>query len=80
MQLAASALAVYALTALAFVLLSAPGAADAPLRVGQPAPALVVPLLDGRTFDLGSERGRVVIVNFWATWCSPCRAEMPRLD
>jgi len=56
------------------------GAAGAPLHVGAPAPALVVPLLNGRTFDLASERGKVVIVNFWATWCSPCRAEMPRLD
>jgi thiol-disulfide isomerase/thioredoxin len=79
-QVAASALTVCALIAMAGVLLMAPAVADTPLRVGQPAPALVVPLLDGRTFDLTSERGKVVIVNFWATWCSPCRAEMPQLD
>lgn len=48
--------------------------------VGQPAPALIVPELDGHEFDLAKLRGKVVLVNVWATWCSPCRVEMPTLN
>ena len=57
------------------------GAANATVpRVGQRAPALIVREFSGRTFDLARERGRVVLVSFWATWCSPCHAEMPVLQ
>lgn len=55
-------------------------ASPVPPAVGQPAPALVVPQLDGHVFDLAKLRGKVVLVNVWATWCSPCRLEMPTLN
>ncbi|HEY6941056.1 TlpA disulfide reductase family protein [Dokdonella sp.] len=43
-------------------------------------PALSIATLDGKTFDLSAQRGRWVIVNFWATWCSPCIKEMPDIS
>ena len=49
-------------------------------ELGDAAPALVVDELDGNRFDLATERGHVAIVNIWATWCDPCRAEMPILN
>lgn len=49
-------------------------------EVGQTAPGLVVLELDGQAFDLSTLRGKVIVINFWATWCPPCREEMPALD
>jgi thiol-disulfide isomerase/thioredoxin len=52
----------------------------AALQEGTPAPPVRAELLGGGTFDSAQERGKVIVLNFWATWCKPCREEMPALD
>ncbi|MEH1012402.1 TlpA disulfide reductase family protein [Micromonospora sp. CPCC 206060] len=44
------------------------------------APKVVGELLDGSSYDLARERGQVVVVNFWGSWCAPCRAEADDLE
>lgn len=48
--------------------------------VGQAMPPYTTTLLDGKKFDIAAERGNVVFLNLWATWCNPCRAEIPELQ
>ncbi|MGB6488049.1 MAG: TlpA disulfide reductase family protein [Steroidobacteraceae bacterium] len=50
------------------------GAGDAP------APGFTLQSVDGKTVTLGQFKGDVVMINFWASWCGPCRQEMPLLD
>jgi peroxiredoxin len=45
----------------------------------KPMPDFTLPAIDGRTWSLSDHRGKVVLVNFWATWCPPCRTETPEL-
>ena len=48
--------------------------------VDHPAPEFTAPLLSGGAFSLSEMRGTPVVLNYWATWCGPCRAEMPAIQ
>ena len=50
------------------------------VRAGQPAPNFTFPGLDGEMVNLTDYRGKVVFLNIWATWCTPCRQEMPSME
>lgn len=62
------------------VLAIAPLGAAPPKKslLNRPAPPFTRTALDNKPVDLGALRGRVVLLNFWATWCAPCQIEMPR--
>lgn len=78
--LAAVAVAVSAVVLLLSIGLSRDPSATASPLVGRAAPDFTLAQLDGKPFTLSKLRGQVVVVNFWASWCTECHTEQPALN
>ncbi|APZ99442.1 hypothetical protein BWQ93_13820 [Sphingopyxis sp. QXT-31] len=76
MIIASSARLLLVPVAALLLLAAAPGKTPTP---GYPAPAFTLTTFDKRKVTLAQMKGKVVVINYWATWCAPCKAEMPMM-
>ncbi len=70
----------FLLAALAFSLIATPTGAVHRVQIGKPAPDFSLPALGGKKISLAGFKGKAVFLNFWATWCPPCKEEMPSME
>jgi len=68
------------ITLLTLSLLSFSSASVQAIEIGQPAPDFTLKSLQGKNLNLKEQRGNIIMINFWASWCGPCRKEMPVLE
>ena len=71
---------VWSSVSIVIILVGLLGMAGRPPLVGGPAPEISLKDLQGNEVRLSDYRGKVVLLNFWATWCKPCREEMPSME
>src|SRR5437899_7279255 len=72
--------AIMYMAAVLVLLIGLLGMAGRPPLVGSPAPEIALKDLQGQEVKLSDLRGKVVLLNFWATWCKPCKEEMPAMQ